>query len=110
MGYPCRSSLRLLPPIRSGSPSCQVVMIPAGATRLLRAGACPKRANAVHGGSQFLGARQAHLPGMPAEAAEGVESVLRDRGECFRKEIPNVTDLACGDPLPDDTRHRLRLS
>src|SRR5215203_278519 len=85
-------------------------MIPAGATRLLRVRTCPQRTNAVDRGRQFLGARQAHLTWMPAEAAEGVKSVLCDRGECFRKEIPHVTDLACGDPLPDNTSHRLRLS
>src|SRR5918994_1787055 len=85
-------------------------MIPAEATRLLRVGACLQRTNTVHGGRQFLGARQAHLPRMPAEAAEGGEAVLCDRGECFREEIPHLTDLTCGDPLPDDTSHRLRLS
>src|SRR5215212_3288133 len=85
-------------------------MIPAVATRLLRVGVCLQRTNTVHGGRQFLGARQAHLPRMPAEAAEGIETALRDRGECFREEIAHVTDLTCGDPLPDDTRHRLRLS
>src|SRR5919112_5312635 len=84
-------------------------MIPAGATRLLFAGAYLQRANAVDGGRQFLGARQAHLPGMPAEAAEGIEPVLRDRGECFFEEVAHVTDLVRGDPLPDDTRYRLRL-
>src|SRR5215207_5458419 len=110
MGYPCRSSLYLPPPNRFGSPSCQGVMIPAGATRLLRVRTCPQRTNAVDRGRQFLGARQAHLTWMPADAAEGVKSVLCDRGECFRKEIPHVTDLACGDPLPDNTSHRLRLS
>src|ERR687897_728957 len=110
MGYPCRSSLNLPPPNRPGSLSCQSVMIPAGSTRLLRIGACLQRANAVDRRRQLLRARQAHLSRMSAEAAEGVEAVLPDRGECFRKEIPHVTDLACGDPLPDDTRHRFRLS
>src|SRR5215213_10658533 len=85
-------------------------MIPAVATRLLRVGACLQRTNTVHGGRQFLGARQAHLPRMPAEGAQGVEAVLRDRGECFREKIPHVADLTCGDPFPDDTSHSLRLS
>src|SRR3954465_13410195 len=104
MGYPCRSSLSLLPPNRSGSPSCQGLMIPAEATRLLRVRTCLQRTNAVDRGRQFLGARQAPLSGRPAEAAEGGEAVMCDRGERFREEIPHVTDLACGDPLPDDTR------
>src|SRR5215217_1126552 len=110
MGYPCRSSPCLPPPNLPESPSYQTIMIPAGATRLLCAGARPQRANAVDGGRQFLGPGQAHLSGMPAEVAEGVESFVRDRGERFRKEVLHVADLARDDPLPDDTRHRFRLS
>src|SRR5919206_1084451 len=110
MGYPCCSSPCLPPPNLPGSPSCQYVMIPAEATRLLRVRARPQRADAVDRGRQFLGAWQAHLSRMPAKAAEGAEAVVRDPGERFREEIPHVADLTRGDPLPDDTRHRLRLS
>ena len=43
-----------------------------------------RRLRLERGADQFLGPRQAHLSGVPAEAAKGVEALLPDRGECLR--------------------------
>src|SRR5215213_75142 len=110
MGCPCRSRRYLPPSNCPGTPPCSGIMIPAAVARLLRVRAGTQRADAVYGCRQLLGTRQAHLAGMSAEATEGVEPVFRDRGECFREQIPHPTDLAGGHPLPDDTGHHLRLS
>src|SRR5215213_10147693 len=110
MGCPCRSRRYLPPSNCPGTPPSSGVMIPAAVARLLRVRAGTQRADAVYGCRQLLGTRQAHLAGMSAEATEGVEPVFRDRGECFREQIPHPTDLAGGHPLPDDTGHHLRLS